>query len=591
MILPTSGRAKDKTHGSTIRSGILHISRVLLASLFIMAAMFDLASTRAEDRGQSLEFRYGLVDAQGRDVLPPIYRSVISFREETGGLAFVTMDDGLMGMVNQSNKFVVEPNCTALHYFDKKSGLALVRCTSLWGLVDRSGRFVIEPRYDYLNQFDEETGLAKARLNGKSGYVDRMGKFEIDPTHDSSGRKLGYSWTVVDQTGTFVFEPIDNDSRPLNMESVRATIKLVSKYGFVDRSCNPVTEVKRYRAPPYFLVRQSSSRGQLDKKWGFVDGNGEVVVEPIYDEVKYFDTEICKVKLNGKWGLTGATGRIMIEPKYEEVYKFNKQSGLLGVKLDGKWGLIDRAGVLVIQPAFEAVKVTSFGTFSPGLVLVKLNGKWGLIDGTDRVVVEPQYDEIYGLDKPGLLRVKLNGKWGFIDVTGKVVVEAQYDEVRGVDKESGLLPVKLNGKWGWVDSSTGKLKIEPTFEAISSFGMAFPSLAMVKLDDKWGWVDRTGKFVIEPTYEKVKYFNKGTGELFVMLKSKWGMINRSGEMVIEPLYEDVQPLSGSKGLAIFKLNSKWGFIDQLGNVVAAPKYDYVERERGPYGHYRVGVRR
>ena len=71
--------------------------------------------------------------------------------------------------------------------------------------------------------------------------------------------------------------------------------------------------------------------------------------------------------------------------------------------------------------------------------------------------------------------------------------------------EYGLANAKDNGKWGLIDKS-GKFVIEPKFDRI---GYYWDGLAEVKVNDKYGFIDKDGKLVIEPKFESVCGFHDG----------------------------------------------------------------------------------
>ena len=121
-----------------------------------------------------------------------------------------------------------------------------------------------------------------------------------------------------------------------------------------------------------------------------------------------------------KYGYLDLEGRVVIEAKYENTFGFRE--GLAPVQFGGKYGYIDRTGRMVIEPRFEFASV-----FDEGMAPVKLNGKFGFIDRTGRVVIEPIYEAAERFSE-GLAAVKLNGKVGFVDRTGKMVIEPRYEK-------------------------------------------------------------------------------------------------------------------------------------------------------------------
>ena len=54
-----------------------------------------------------------------------------------------------------------------------------------------------------------------------------------------------------------------------------------------------------------------------DGKWGFVDSNGNVIVDYIYDDVTETNQYgFAGVKKDGKWGSINENGQVIMEPTY-----------------------------------------------------------------------------------------------------------------------------------------------------------------------------------------------------------------------------------------------------------------------------------
>ena len=65
------------------------------------------------------------------------------------------------------------------------------------------------------------------------------------------------------------------------------------------------------------------------------------------------NNQLFAKKINDKWGFVDKNGNLVVENKYEMVTDFNKY-GYAGVKLDGKWGIIEQASHQIIQePIYE----------------------------------------------------------------------------------------------------------------------------------------------------------------------------------------------------------------------------------------------
>ena len=105
-------------------------------------------------------------------------------------------------------------------------------------------------------------------------------------------------------------------------------------------------------------------------KWGYVDRNGNLIVEPQFDDRKHFSEGLAAVKLEAKWGFIDTAGRFAIAPRFVGVSSFS--GGLAGVRVqkNGDWGFIGRDGRFAIQPRFSDVLDESW--FSEGLAVVAM---------------------------------------------------------------------------------------------------------------------------------------------------------------------------------------------------------------------------
>jgi hypothetical protein len=108
--------------------------------------------------------------------------------------------------------------------------------------------------------------------------------------------------------------------------------------------------------------------------------------------------------------------------------------------------------------------------------------------------------------------------------------------------------------------------IKPHFQAADSSGF-LGGLAAVCLNGKCGYIDRTGTFVIAPTFAPgVNTFSEGMAS--VRVNNKWGFINSSGKIVINPQFDQVTMFSG--GLAAVSVSGRSGTINKQGKYVVNP---------------------
>ena len=94
------------------------------------------------------------------------------------------------------------------------------------------------------------------------------------------------------------------------------------------------------------------SIARKNNKLGFINKNGEWIIEPNYSNAKDFSNGLAPVEKNGKWGYIDESGEIKIPVKYNDAELFS-DNGLAPVKQNGKWGVVDIEGNIVVEPKYE----------------------------------------------------------------------------------------------------------------------------------------------------------------------------------------------------------------------------------------------
>lgn len=320
----------------------------------------------------------------------------------------------------------------------------------------------------------------------------------------------------------------------------------------------------------------------------------------------------------------------------------NFSDGIASVQLNGKWGFINEKGIIIAEPKYDAIDQTYAIAFKNGMAKVKLNNKWGFINTTGKEIIPTIYDSAKNFNND-LAPVELNKKWGYIDKVGKYVIPLEYDQASCfsenlavtraasmmpiIDKndvivnlvpnqfekiydnclfDEGLYPKESNGKIGLIDKS-GNYVIKPTFKDVTTFyngGIKLfnDGLVLVKINtnDSVGttssilceYIDKIGKVIIQPKYDDAGRFNEGLA--VVEKNKKWGFIDKTGKEIIPLTYNDADTFYD--GLARVLINGKYGYINKKGKIVIEAKYieatDFTDNvalvnEKGKWGILRI----
>ncbi len=322
-----------------------------------------------------------------------------------------------------------------------------------------------------------------------------------------------------------------------------------------------------------FFGQQGIALAKIDKKVGYIDTAGEWLVEPFYKKGGNFSEGLAAVFKDEKWGYIDQSGKVVIDFKYTRVKSFN--SGVAIVLIEKRWFYIDKKGNELQLP--ESDKLYDFE--EGGVAKIKRAEQIGLIDTKGAVLLAPKYQKILAFHN-GFAKVKLKDKWGMIDVEGKEVVKPNYEDLGYyID---GVTKAKKNGVVGLLVDNV----FVPVDGAIKIWDFKKGTLLTyaINSEKKVGFIDRKGKWVIAPTYKKVKAFANGLAPVSSDGK-KWGYIDRTGKMMIEEQYRDAEVFS-KDGLAPVKISKLWGFIDKKGNLVIPD--DYLITTGGFSGLFKKG---
>lgn len=318
---------------------------------------------------------------------------------------------------------------------------------------------------------------------------------------------------------------------------------------------------------------------KFNKKVGFIDETGEVVIRPEYDMDNYKiltkGTKYIAVRSNGKIGYINMNGEFVIEPQYDKAANIYENSELTMVSIDGKYGFINSEGKEVIPLKFDDAS----STFSEGLCAVKSGKQWGFINENGEFVIEPQFDEAKNFTSDNTM-VKKDGLWGLINKKGEFIIDPKFEQIEYDDmyymslpsEERSLtpFPVQADGKWGYIDLS-GKIVISPEYKYASK---ASEGILVVTYDkSSWKLLDYTGKELL--SLDNYSFISSFTEDKAIVCKDdKFGAINKSGEMVIPNEYDDLSSFLENKAIVI--KDKKYGYINADNEKVIDCKFDWAD---------------
>ncbi|MBO9731320.1 MAG: WG repeat-containing protein [Chitinophaga sp.] len=345
---------------------------------------------------------------------------------------------------------------------------------------------------------------------------------------------------------------------------------------------------------------------RLNGKYGAVDTLGNVLCEPIYNEVDELTPHVFKVKQNGLYGwLDIKTGQVLQSPKYTAVDQSYVLENAVQVKQGAKVGLAAEDGRIIVPLQYTGFSYLGYeGSTFFGY---EVQGKTGIMDKSGKAITPPVYEKCSRGPSAVLFAVANAGKTGFVDSSGALVQPLKYTQVEPL---VNMMKVAIGNKWGIINT-IGKEIIAPQYEEIRAinatgeevYGYDVPSIGgngrkekgpayfIVTTGGNSGLLDRDGKPLIPAEYQKMDIQKYQEIPYVAALKNKRiVLLDFQGKVVMPAKYDDLLPgysssfiyqdeaIGAAKAnyLPVTKNNHIGLFNLSTGQEILPPIYDWIQ---------------
>ena len=376
----------------------------------------------------------------------------------------------------------------------------------------------------------------------------------------------------------------------------------------------------------YFLLMQNN-------KYGVVNKNGDIVVDPIYDVVEIPNASkpvfICKGNYDQNSGeyniqvFNDKKAPILYQYYTVEAIKLNNvesngnyEKSVLKYKSDNKYGLIDFSGNKITDAIYDSIEGFNY---REGILLVKKSDKYGIINIKGASIIKPKYDEILcdeyyttdsKYDKSGYIvgtKTDKGMRYGYIDgIKRKQILKNEYNDIYRItdkiDDNNIYLVAFKDGKAGVYQNKKKIINNEYedilydanndllTLQKTSKQGVSkFDGTTIIPIE--YDNIFFAGEYINAQKGDKIDIYNfDGTKENseYISRKSvadkkyeivstsddKYKIINNENNKVIDDNYQYVQYLF--KNYFSVTKDNKYGIIDSDGNTILDFKYNIVQ---------------
>ena len=370
-----------------------------------------------------------------------------------------------------------------------------------------------------------------------------------------------------------------------------------------------------------------------NNKYGVVNKNGDIVVDPIYDVVEIPNASkpvfICKGNYDqnsGEYNIQVFNDKkepILYQYYAVEAIKLNNvesngnyEKSVLKYKSDNKYGLIDFSGNKITDAIYDSIEGFNY---REGILLVKKSDKYGIINIKGASIIKPKYDEILcdeyyttdsKYDKSGYIvgtKTDKGMRYGYIDgIKRKQILKNEYNDIYRItdkiDDNNIYLVAFKDGKAGVYQNKKKIINNEYedilynanndllTLQKTSKQGVSkFDGTTIIPIE--YDNIFFAGEYINAQKGDKIDIYNfDGTKENseYISRKSvadkkyeivstsddKYKIINNENNKVIDDNYQYVQYLF--KNYFSVTKDNKYGIIDSDGNTILDFKYNIVQ---------------
>lgn len=297
-----------------------------------------------------------------------------------------------------------------------------------------------------------------------------------------------------------------------------------------------------------------------NNKWGVIDSNGDVVIDPSYaemiivpnskndvflctydvdydnntyktkalnsqnqeiftefDQVEaisnkdsndnlWYENDVLKVKKNDLYGLTDLKGKELLPCEYESIEALEGVENTFKISKEGSYGIVDDSGSVLIPVTSNYIQIDNLGTEkNQGFIVKNADGKYGIVDTANKQIVEVKYESVEKVFKNDYYVVTESGKQIIVKKDGTKVLSGDYDKIVAIlqNPENGVIYQSKN-KYG-VMKLDGQVLINAEYDSLKE---GKSGVVIAKKNDKYGIIDLENNIKVDFKYTSISYNEK-----------------------------------------------------------------------------------
>lgn len=259
--------------------------------------------------------KYGIANLDGNEIIPVQYDQI----DITGIYLYAQDEQGTIVYDSNGIQTNIDPNISILNTSNEKYKIKINnKDGTKYGVINQEEKQVIEEKYNYIKYLYDNYFIV-SHENGKLGIVDDKDTIIVERNYDSLQKIQDTDLIQATLAGSKTTQVYSKTMEKI-CEMQNATIEVEDDY------------IKIYN--------------ETETKYFNKEGK-ELKNTEVYPNNKLF----VKVE-NNQYGFVDINGNLVVDYKYDKAYEFNSY-GFAAVRKDGKWGAINEQGQEVVAPIYE----------------------------------------------------------------------------------------------------------------------------------------------------------------------------------------------------------------------------------------------
>lgn len=297
----------------------------------------------------------GLVDHIGATIIELEYKEIKPISDQYGNGYIITDQNNKKGVINRDKTMA-----TQIKYQDIKAiygnGKYVVKENNKWQIVDSEGKVYLKDKFDDIKSIDGENVIIIS--NKKHGVMTLSGETKIPVKYQDISYALEDNY-IFEENNKF---GIINLSKQTPIKAEYESLIYRTEGGFFEGNKTGSTDTDFIGTD--FKVKLSGILSEINIKDGYMKirtNNDYKYYNFKFEEKTNRELLISNTlyldKKDGKYGYVNKDGVVVVDYIYDDAREQN-EFGYSSVKKDGMWGCIDSKGKQVIAPSYTLENAT-----------------------------------------------------------------------------------------------------------------------------------------------------------------------------------------------------------------------------------------